>query len=86
MYGSAGEYRYDHPDGTALWVHRNPDKDGIWEAHAQHDHLNNGEFVTIVTGVGKKAAFEEAYRWMENYDSAQQTSYGEFGGFGGASL
>lgn len=68
IYGSAGEYRYDHPDGTAVHVARDPESDDDWLVAI--DKNNTGAPGTVASGLSKNDAFQHAYGWMNAHSGS----------------
>lgn len=84
VYGGAGEYIYEHSDGSEVYVYPEPNAVG-WGVAAVISHAPGyGPHKNLAESVSKDAAFQRAYKWMENYDThkARNHQYSEFGGFG----
>lgn len=90
VHGGAGEYRYEHPDGTIIHVGPHPEDPGAvnksdwrWQVAVREGIMDGGEW--IIDGVSKETAFQVAYDRMERYEGKKQNPSNpfDFGSYGG---
>lgn len=89
VYGAAGDYRYEHADGTEVHVYQDPEDRNRWGVMVNIGTIRDPDLRNVGDMLTKDRAFERAYNWMKKYDSTKTKkyhdtvdfAYGEFGGF-----